>query len=198
MKNIIAFLLVFLFVVSCTPPPKSNPTSSPTVLPILTTPPIPFPELNLESILVQNGDLPAGYSTGQITEVRNDRYKWITNKGVYNISQQIVTNIDDSSKVTVFVYDDIEQVNIAYSQQANSFGENTKISIVGEFTDIGEKATYILIDVVEYGDELDVAEIVFTRCNALVLIRFGYTHELEYLENYANRLDKRLSKLVCM
>jgi hypothetical protein len=66
MKPLSFFLVVMLFTgcASATPAPTS--TLTPTSVPTPTPTPIPLSEIDLETVLLQSGDLPPSFEAGQI------------------------------------------------------------------------------------------------------------------------------------
>ena len=201
MKRISSLLLIVSFIVSCIPSPTPNPTLNPSLVLIPTPSLIPLLEIDLEPILIQDGDLPPGYYEAQVREVPNDSYKWIINKGLNNIQQYIGLNDDIGGSVTIYLYEDTIALNTAYEQQSDSFGELSDSPKPGYQTSyldgIGEKAKYLTFDEKSYGDEFDQTALVFKRCHALVDISFYQTYNLDYIVSYSKRIDRRISDLVC-
>lgn len=180
-----------------TPFPTNTPTTSPTITPTL----IQISELNLESFLILPGDLPAGYEGGQIHNITNEQYNWVSNHGDYNIYQQIAKYNLQSGGVSVLVYESLEQVEIAYEELINGLGTNgineygdTRI---GEYQGLGEKATFSTNELVFNGVPINNVNLVFVRCHAVIEVGFLDTLDISSLSGYAQRLDQRLVPLVC-
>ena len=78
--------------------------------------PIPFLSIDLEDILIESGDLPIGYTSGQFQsppKMFDDFIKKIGDAD-YSVSQQFAKNEKAAGGVTVFVYEDIKTVKLAY------------------------------------------------------------------------------------
>lgn len=154
------------------------PTSTPTV--------IPFSSLNLESILIVEGDLPAGYSGG----------RYLTDPGVkptnkkppdYFIGRTLERNNHTSGVTGIIVYDDSATVKDLYQVSVqNALGKDYSKIDVGDMGVINS----------QHGP-LDTVVIVFVRCNAVAVIQLVGTSDITALKTYATRLDHRIQPFVC-
>lgn len=171
----------------------ATPTLTPTTTPTLT--PVPLSEIDIEPIIIKDGDLPIGYSGGQVKDVAPRGYTYMppAEKTIY---QELVKDGKLSGFVVIFLYSTQENVERAYvrvSQLLSDNGDTESSNIAGE------KAT-IAADFLGY----DNAAIAFVRCSAVVEIRIlGVTDIVasmqleESIGSYAKRLDERLKPLIC-
>jgi hypothetical protein len=140
--------------------------------------------LNAATLLVQPGDLPAGFSAGTLaTAAPRQLYP-----GLPATAQQTAfQEFNPSGSVTLFVYADTAARDAAYPTIAASLGDHTT-----HLTDIGEQSVVALP---EAGCDT-CTEIAFTRCRAIAHVRMFDTPS-EGAIAYAKRLDGRLSEKVC-
>lgn len=148
-------------------------------------------EVDLDSVPFQSGDLPNQYSSGQIV------YRWAD--GLPNnylpdniILQKVGWDISEGYSddyVLVALYESIDDLNSEFLAIANEFD--------GKIIDpnsVGEKEAFVMISALS-GEGL----LEFTKCNALVVIRItGADVDLELLEGYGSRIEKRLKPIVCV
>lgn len=191
-RKIFIFIILSVVLVSCSNTSTQSPTQTPTPTQV------PLSEINLEPVLVQTGDLPAGYSGSQISDIDLSWIDFLQYKGVNRIQQLFEKDGKPSGSVQVILFDEINQVDNSYSKYKEFFEKDSKIIAEddfskGELTDIGDKAIYSSHNYLG----ISTIAIIFTRCNSLVNISFGDTNTLQYISAYAKRLDKRLSELVC-
>ena len=179
------------------PPPAA--TDAPT--PIPTEMPINILELDFESILLVNGDLREGYTGSVITdELPGNKLFNNLFRGSYPLPDRIVSQeIEQEGKesyqiITIMLYSDLQAMNRAY-QSLTTSSELTTIKVEAGTTieavdNIGEMATVatepININMHRY------QTVIFIRCSALV-----YMRTTADTENYAERLDSRISDLIC-
>jgi hypothetical protein len=211
MKKIL-FLIVFTFLLAACGPSEASvqraialtQTAAPTVTPlptVTTTPtPIPLKDIDLSASLIADGDLPAGYSGAQIRLEAPEMFSNVKNfqQEVY---QQFEHGGDGAGGVTIFLFDDVAQRDVAYDIVLDGFADandaetfNVKI---GDLNDLGEKAKYNTMHVNMLNIISDTVDIAFVRCHALVHIRMSDTIDIVPVQAYAERLDGRLSTLVC-
>jgi len=146
---------------------------------------IPFSALNLESVLITNGDLPVGYEAAQFRSKLSDLSK-ASPAPDYFISQSISYNGNFGGIVDVLVYEDVKKVQSAYQIIGNNMpGDSTNI----EIGDGGQVASTSLI--------MSTVSLSFIRCNAVVSVQFMGTTQKDDVISYAKRLDERLKPFVC-
>ena len=201
MKKVMLICLV-LFLCSCSPSTPetvvvivtatstSTPvyTATPTITPTATK--IPLADIDLEPILVQEGDLPAGYSGAQIRDFAGRIFDDLP-PYLKVVSQEISHSDDSGGYVSVFLYTEKEDIDSAYSFiNEIMFDENKEIAEIGELSH-GYAHHDVLLG------KYHVVEMLFRRCNSVVYINLDDTYNLDDGIGYAKRLDKRLQPLVC-
>ena len=206
MKKNFFSLVSILILLSCSQAPSDSAIQTaiaqtqiaiPTLTTIPTVLPVPVSEIDLDEILIQAGDLPPGFSGGQIRSLAPEGLKCSkTIDAKKTVFQQLAKNGGPNGGVSVFLYDyeDEEKIRWSYAYLSGKLTNdvNTKAENI---SDIGEKARVQQLfpwKLVRGGMSL-----VFVRCNAVVCITFGGSTDLDIITSYAKRLDNRLSELVC-
>ena len=201
MKKIFYFVILSLLLVSCSSEPQQITTQVPTIIPttIPTVPPtitqtsepsptstlIPFSELNLRSIVIKGGDLPAGFEPSQIETNLSSLAEGVPEPD-YFFYQKISTGNQNGGGVNVMVYEDISELGLAYDVLTSQIPGSLIDVKIGEY---GEMGTMTIRG-------MDMSTIVFARCNAVVWIQI-FTLDKGGVISYANQLDKRLEEFVC-
>jgi len=169
-----------------------------------TSTPVPFSEIDLESLLVLSGDLPAGLTGAQVRDQVPEMFKDI---GGYDnaIFREFERNGKHIGGVTIFLYESLDALDVAYDsigdfgesggKEIKNTGGEMKIT-VGNIPDVGEEAKYWVVEGSFLGISLDGADLAFTRCHSVVHIRVD-TANIDVIVAYAKRLDKRITELVC-
>ena len=146
---------------------------------------IPFSALDLESVLIVNGDLPTGFEASQVRSKLSDLSKASPTPD-YFISQSISHNGDLGGIIDVLVFEDIEKAKSAFQIiTANLPGDNASINV----GDLGQVASTSLI--------VSTASLSFIHCHAVVDIQLMGTEQQDDVVSYAKRLDERLKPIVC-
>jgi hypothetical protein len=215
MKPAYCLVLIVVTLASCSSAPSKNtvqtaiaqtqtaqPTSTSipttTVLPTSTT--IPLSSIDLESILLLPGDLPTDIIGGQI---RSKPPTGLTSlpKADQVIQQGFRAGELASDGVTIFLYNSVSDLDAAYTQVAKI----EEIGTAQAHYDIGERISIALkvfnpLPLIG-GDGLPggtSVKLVFSHCHALVYIDlFSESASEDVATTYAQRLDERLSELVC-
>lgn len=151
-----------------------------------TATPIPLSQLKLDSLLVQTGDLPAGLAGAQIRDTAPGMFKGLP-AADNTIFQQFARGGDSAGGVAVFLFEDESKIRQAYDEILGGMGSDAK-----PISDIGEKASVVVISL-----GIEALDLVFTRCNFVVHIRFTGTLDVDEIQSYAKRLDTRLTEVVC-
>ena len=189
-KTILVFALAIFMFAACGPSDaeiqaKVQASIAQTQAAIPTATLIPFSALDLESILITSGDLPAGYEAAQIRNKLSDFSKAVPAPD-YFISQSLSYNGNIGGLVEVLVYDDISNVQTAYKIAVNNLpGDKTNLKI-GEGGQVA--STYFI---------MSTASLAFIRCHAVVSMQFMGTTNTDDAISYAMRLDERLTSMVC-
>lgn len=167
--------------------PSSTPTQEPTPTPTR----IPLSDINLEEIVIKDGDLPAGYSGAQIRDKAPEMFSGVP-EAQNTYYQQFEKGGDSKGGVTIFLYDTQYDIESSYQTIFKGFPDDAvKLDEIGEMSDM----IYMSIDVV--GIKMQMGDLLFIRCNAVVHIRMTDISSEDSLIAYAKRLDTRLSELVC-
>jgi len=203
--SVICLLACTMLLAACgqsTPSPEMIQTAIaqtqaalPTQTAIPTPTPIPLSEINLEDILILPGDLPSGYAGSQISDSPPEN---VVDYEQY-IKQKLEKNGIETGFVWVILYDTPEKVKAGYAAWSDyglSSKEDNFTTTVSSIEGLGEEAKYFMMDGEIAILSLDMTEISFVRCHAFVRINMK-TDDVESVLNYADRLDKRLSELVC-
>lgn len=141
---------------------------------------------NLEPLLIQSGDLPAGMSAGQVSENIPPIYADAP-KPVRFIRQQFARGDEPAGAIAVLIYDQAAERDQAYTTISNGMGGATPLP------DIAERAGFSYLNI-----GLPSYDFVFQRCRAIVHMRMvGESLSADNLEAYAKRLDSRLRPAVC-
>lgn len=132
--------------------------------------------LNLEDVLIQDGDLPAGMTAGQITDGSSG-----DTTSVSGFVSRTERRIAPDGSVTVLLYEDDGALQRDFERVLPGVTADGVAS-----TDVGTKA-------MTRGNI-----VMFVRCHALVIVRFAISRQmLDQAMDYAKRLDSRLQPLVC-
>lgn len=173
-----------------------TPSPIPTQTPIPTPTPIPLSEIDLETILLVSGDLPPDFVGGQVKSIP-PKYLEGGPTADQVIQQGFRAGAFASQGILILLYKSPSDLETAYStmlERSNNFEP---------LADIGEKAAIKGGNVDEnaliiVGVGAKSTQLVFTRCHALVYIDlYATSASVEVTTTYAQRLDKRLTSLLC-
>lgn len=143
--------------------------------------------VNLEPVLIQEGDLPAGFTGAQVKDTLPPMFEHAAppTKALYQGFQRAGNG---AGGVSVLLYESDTDRDATYADSVKGMGDGTQPQ-----TDVGERATILSSD--SYSTLL--ADLVFVRCHAVVFVRFIGTKQPSDAAAYAKRLDQRLQPLVC-
>ena len=150
---------------------------------------IPLAELDLEPLLLEDGDLPADFKGAQTRHSIEEAPFSELPPAAQAIVQEIDGyNQDTSNLVYILLYEDLDELQEAFEQLVfKSFKFNEEaVPIDG----IGEQARFEKDEFAFH--YIPYEKVAFTRCNALVYIETS-TDTL----NYARRLNSRLKASIC-
>lgn len=183
---------------TATPTPTITPTPSPT--------PLALDKIELEPVLIQSGDLPAGVSAAQVRSSLPDMFAGINEPDVA-IFQQFEKGGDAAGGVAVLLYSKPAALQQAYDYQVDGMdinaatdGPTAGLSSIVRSVGVGDDQVEALVTemrVSTSGFTLEMNEIVFSRCFALVHIRMTGGVGIAGITAYAERLDRRLVTAVC-
>jgi hypothetical protein len=153
------------------------------------TPEIPFSDLG--PLLIQENDLPAGYSGGVINDkVPSSLNILVMPVADYVVSQRILKNDATSGIISVLYYRDKGSVETAYETILADMDKATSLN------EIGDMSAVEMITDNPRASQNGVA-LVFRQCNAVVLISMQGTDDAQAAAEYAKRLASRLKSQVC-
>lgn len=133
---------------------------------------------SLEAVLIQDGDLPAGYTAGQVS----DGSSMPGSLSGFNL--RVMRTIQSPPDMALFEHYVVVALYSDTAAQARDFDQSLAgLTSDGRLSsDVGERA--------RIGGNV----IMFIRCAALVQMQLGMPAETLA---YAKRLDERLSKIAC-
>lgn len=177
---------------SATPIPTDIPTlaAAPTFTPAptatitVTATRVPLGALDIEPLLVQDGDLPAGYVAGQVSSDYPPMFYGIPRPD-RTVSRELGLNGRGAGLVTVLLYERPDQLEAAYQFLLGGFGPNAEAVL-----ETGERAQAV-------DSSGNWVDLVFVRCRAVVHIRLTQRADVPVARDYAQRLDARLQPLIC-
>ena len=145
--------------------------------------------VELDSVLVQEGDLYPGVTAGNIIEMDSSLFGDLDLPESQNGRfQYFVSEEKFRGGIAVFLYDSKKDVREAYDLLRYAMGEDALRP-----SDLGEQAALLVVS----DENSAYVEVVFTRCNAVVEIRLTDVERPEALETHAKNLDARLQALLC-
>lgn len=204
-KSIFIFPFVFgmiILLTGCGLSPNNDPQSQPitptstisptnTIAPTMT--PVPFSDIDLEPILVRDGDLPAGYKGAQIRSQAPEMFDDLP-EPQNEVFQQFEHDGDAAGGVSIFLFDNEEDLEKSFDMIYDGMTDEASLH-----SRVGEKSA-----ILEYSQnfpelyfKIEVTEFLFIRCGALVHVRLTDVANIDYAEAFAERLDKRLEDLIC-
>jgi hypothetical protein len=144
---------------------------------------VPLRAVNLEPVLIQDGDLPSGLSPAQVFDAPPPAFKDYpaATKAAYQRFQRAG---DTAGGVTVLLYEQAADLANAAAQAVPT--KKDYQSVEG----VGERAALFVPEL------LTVRQIGFVRCQAVVNVVMDQV-EPDELIAYAKRLDRRLQGMVC-
>jgi len=150
---------------------------------------IPLAELDLEPLLLEDGDLPADFKGADIRHTIEEAPFSELPPAAQAIVQAINGyNQDTSNWVYILLYEDLDDLQEAFEQLVS---KSYKFTEGAEPIDgIGEQARFEKDEFAFH--YIPYEKVAFTRCNALVYIETSTD-----TQNYARRLDSRLKETVC-
>jgi hypothetical protein len=173
-----------------------SPTTLPTATaahPTATPTPISLSEIELETLLLSPADFPGGVSNAEVRDLPDSFGKLPS--AANSIYKYFQVNDDSESfglHVTVLLYEDDADIQLAYSIVLDDLGEGRQtVPNIGQKATVGWKSTELL------GSKVEWIEMAFVRCHALAHIKILFTPKLDYIRGYGERLDGRLAPIVC-
>lgn len=163
------------------------PAALPTTLPAPTA--VPLDQIDLESLMVQPGDLPAGVSGAQVRDVAPKMFDGMPG-ALKTAYQQFARGDQPAGGVVVFLYEADADRDQGYGFILGGMGTTTAVEGVGEQATATEPSK-------EVAAVLNFTDLLFQRCHAVAHIRMTGADTAASIAAYAKRLDKRLSSVAC-
>jgi hypothetical protein len=176
-------LLLILWGTACAPMQKLIAT--PTL--------IPMSQIDLEAILVIDGDLPEDIVPDIVTRENAVGSAAELDRADAVFTQYFLLNGGEGGGVSVFLFDSLDYVGAAF-EKVSAF---MTAPIV--YDQVGEQARieYFFLPVITDVPSIEGSRLIFTRCHALAVIQFPRAADVEAIGKYGLRLDGRLQMLVC-
>lgn len=187
MRRVVLAILAALALIGCGAAPAAQ---APTVAVSTAVPTaLPLEALDLEPLLVQPGDLPAGMSGAQVRDTAPKMFDGMpgAQRTAY---QQFARGSEPAGGVAVFLYEADADRDQGYGFVLGGMGPTVTVEGVGDHATATEPSK-------EVAALLNFSDLLFQRCHAVAHIRMTGTDAAASIAAYAKRLDKRLSAVVC-
>jgi hypothetical protein len=192
MKKHLALLLIFLGT-ACAPVPEPTPTAVPTPTVIPTPTQIPLSQLDIESLLVMDGDLPEHLTPDTITNENAVGSVEELDRADVVYTQYFLLDGGEGGGVSVFLFESLDDVQAAFDKVGTLMDSPSASEAIGEQT----LAESFFIPVVPDVPAIEGSRLAFSRCHALAVIQFPRAEDMLAIARYGQLLDGRLQPLVC-
>ena len=205
MKPIYFLVLVAVVLASCSVKTQfAGPVITLTPLPTITPYSTPFStltqnqlaDITLESILIKPGDLPEGYTGGQVSDTLPTYLDGLAYP-VKQIYQEFNNNNVSAGGVAVMVFNDDSSLSNTLFGLAYILGPSELVDINGETMYLTKDLFCSATVSGTYRAEIEGMDGYFKRCNRIVHDRMIGKLDQDYITAYAEKLDERLTPLVC-
>jgi hypothetical protein len=194
-------LCIFLLIASCSTAPSNaeiqtaiaeTQAAAPTdtLFPTETT--IPLENIDLESILIHEGDLPAGYSEAQVRSAQGRRREPELDKSINSIFQQFSLQGEAAGGVSVYLFKTSADCDAAFNVIVEGLEEAEVIDHVGE-----NAVKWSVFLPLIGGSTIEGSMVVFIRCDSLIIIEMKRAGDVSGAIAYGQRLDQRLQEVIC-
>lgn len=148
--------------------------------------------LDLDSLILQPQDLPAGFTAGPIQREVPEMLS--VAPPALALYQPVSERELKSEGITVLVYEEMSQVEAAYQAISQHLDAEKSLQ---PLAGVGEKAMYYEDFTNGYLSSY-TTKVVFQRCRAVIFISlFSPEAKAGVVTNYAQELDRRLQPQVC-
>jgi len=182
MKKYLFFVLIFAGSACAL---LSTPTPTPT--------PIPLIQLDLEPVLIVEGDLPMDLEADIIVRENAVGAAEELDRADAVFTQYFLLNGGEGGGVSVFLFETLDDVQAAFGKVSTFMDAPLVYEKVGERARIENFFIPLVPDVAP----IEGSRLIFTRCHALAVIQFPRATDGEAIERYGQRLDERIQPLVC-
>ncbi|MCX6120979.1 MAG: hypothetical protein NTX44_05125 [Ignavibacteriales bacterium] len=164
-------------------------------------PQLQFTYDQLESLLIQPGDLPVGFAGGQIRDEVPAMFSELPKPEV-SIYQQLAFKGEIAGGIALFICSDNDTAKKSFSIIVSGFGQSEEDDLykrsVESVKTIGEQCAQVISHALTpelLGVPLnDNGDLAFVRKSIVVHIRMVGTSDSIDLQTYAKRLDQRICK----
>jgi len=192
------FLLLLVFLIGC----SSSETAVQTAIakaqiaqPTLTPTPVDLSLLKLDPVLIQYGDLPAGYTGAQISYNGIPQFLGPNVPVPQNqINQEFEKDGKKQGSIWLAVYKDVSNVKNLYEQFVSGLGDNNTTEYTTK-SGVQIKAAYLSINYPGLSTIKNVA-LTFYKCNYVGYLVISETDEVKGMVNYIERLSPRLDEIL--
>jgi hypothetical protein len=188
MKKYLTLLLILLGT-ACAPVTSPPPTASPVPAPTF----VPLSQIDLEPILVVDGDLPADLVPDIIVRENAVGSADELDRADAVFTQYFLLEGGEGGGVSVFLFESLDDVQAAFGKVSTFMDKPLVYFLVGEQARIES----FFIPLVDDVPPIQGSRLIFSRCHALGVIQFPRADDGEAMERYGQRLDGRLQPLVC-
>lgn len=155
--------------------------------------PVPLTVDGLSTVLIQDGDLPEGWTGDTVFDESPVDYdgpspQVVLNQGLLEPDARFA-----SGNVVLWVFESDADARAAYEGRAELIQSTRDDDAEQLAPPIGEQAQLIP----GKGDLFVTNSLVFLRCKAVVEIDLGNSDQVDWATNYATRIDQRLQPSVC-
>lgn len=187
--------------------PATAPTAAPAAAPTVaqtqpTTPPaptdapavpVPLTMEGLTPVLLRDGDLPAGWTGGEVypdppVDYDGPAASVVLNQGLNEPGQTLA-----SGNVVLWVFASEADAEAAFANRSALIGRVVDADAERLAPAIGDQALLIP----GHGGTFIVNQLLFRRCRAVVEIDQGLAEEVDQITTYGQRLDARIQPTAC-
>lgn len=202
MKRFIAIVLFVSILAACSPKVSENAvqtaiantqaaqpthTNTPLPSPTPTSTPVPLTWETLSTLMILPGDLPSGYSAGQVRDKLALMFHDVPKTNIA-VEQELAKGGEQMGGISVLIYDQKADVDTAFQIITKGMSSYSKPN-----NEVGERGWIVFIPLLN-----NTQEYAFTRCKTVVHIRMvDLSYNSDPIIAYAKKLDDRLKKIVC-
>lgn len=175
--------------------PTEAATVAPSAVPVvIAAEPVPLTIEGLTPLLIQNGDLPAGWTGAEVYDESPVDYDGPA--PVVVVNQGLLATPTDrvpSGRVVLWVFASADEARAAFNSRSVLVQSAVDADADRQSPSIGDEALLIP----GHGDVFITNQLVFIRCRAVVEIDQGLAAEVDQIITFANRIDQRIRSSAC-
>jgi hypothetical protein len=191
-------LIIALLFTGCAPSPEAIQKAieeTQKAAPTPTTKVTEIPSYNFQSLLIQEGDLPSGYTPSQIRQHGSAPEIFETENLEEMITQELTYNDQLGGYVSLYLYDSSDSAKTIYESYLAALPVVVLIRI-GKLGDNGAGNR----EAIKTKDGFIMSQyssVIFQRCKVVFVADLVTEKSYSGLIDYARRLDERLNDVVC-